>query len=59
MTANLRVIEGAGNQGDRAHELLVAIVDVLDEKGEGVSIATILGCLELAKSIILETAAGE
>lgn len=45
----LRVVEGTGNHVDRAEELAQAISDTIYEKGEGMTFAAIIGCLEMVK----------
>lgn len=44
-----KVIEGTGNHVDRAAELARAINDTIQEKGEGMTFAAIIGCLEIVK----------
>jgi hypothetical protein len=48
----IRVIEGKGRTEDRSLVLLDAIVAVVYEAGEGLSVATVIGCLDLAKDVI-------
>lgn len=52
-----KVIEGTGNHVDRAAELARAINDTIQEKGEGMTFAAIIGCLEIVKATRLAEAA--
>jgi len=45
----LKVIEGTGNHVDRAEVLAQSIYDIIHEKGEGMTFAAIIGCLEMVK----------
>ena len=45
----LKLVEGTGNHVDRAEELARAISDTINEKGEGMTFAAIIGCLEMVK----------
>ena len=46
--------EGKGNTLDRSEELCEAIKAACYENGEGLALAFVLGCLEIAKVEILE-----
>jgi hypothetical protein len=52
----LRVIEGTGNHVDRAAELTQAVYDVINEKGEGMTFAAIIGSLEMVKMTLFAEA---
>jgi hypothetical protein len=48
----IRVIEGKGRTEDRSLVLLEAIVAAVNEAGKGLSVAAVIGCLDLAKDFI-------
>jgi hypothetical protein len=48
----IRVIEGKGRTEDRSLVLLEAIVAAVNEAGKGLSVAAVIGCLDLAKDVI-------
>jgi hypothetical protein len=53
----LKMVEGTGNHVDRAEELARAISDAIHEKGEGMTFAAVIGCLEIVKATMLAEAA--
>ena len=53
----VKLIDGTGNHIDRAAELARAINDTIQEKGEGMTFAAIIGCLEIVKATRLAEAA--
>jgi hypothetical protein len=59
MTLQLRVIEGKGRTEDRSAELFEAIMDLIETTCEDMSVATVIGTLELAKLAVLESVAEE
>jgi len=50
----LKPIEGSGNDIDRSVQITKAIKRACYENGEGMALAFVLGCLEIAKSEIME-----
>jgi hypothetical protein len=50
----LTKVEGNGNTLDRAVQITEAIKDACYKHGEGMAVAFIIGCLEIAKAEILE-----
>lgn len=49
----MQVIEGSGREYDRSAELVEAIMEAVYAKAQGMSIAAVVGCLELAKLEII------
>lgn len=56
MSAQLKPISGAGNHKDRAAELAREICDLVLERGEGMTFAAVIGCLEIVKMQMFEEA---
>ena len=54
--AKLTAIDGAGNHADRAEQLLEAIIQAIEEKGEGMTYAAVIGTLEIAKMLAFQEA---
>jgi len=50
----LKLVEGAGPTEDRAEEMAEAIRSLIYERGEGMSLAAVIGVLEIVKVEILE-----
>jgi hypothetical protein len=50
----LKLVEGAGPTEDRAEEMAEAIRAIIYERGEGMSLAAVIGVLEIVKVEILE-----
>ena len=53
MTPQLSVIQGAGATVDRAAALCEAIQEAVYEHGAGLSLAAVIGALEIAKMEVL------
>lgn len=52
----MQVIEGAGRDTDRAQDLGDAIMAAVEEHAQGMSLAAVIGALELVKmTIVLES----
>lgn len=49
----ISVIEGKGREYDRSAELVEAIMEAVYEKAQGMSVAAVVGCLEIAKLEII------
>lgn len=52
----LTIVEGKGTIPDRSEELCQAIKDAVYEIGDGMPIAAVIGCLEIAKLEIMRDA---
>jgi hypothetical protein len=50
----MRVFEGKGREVDRGGVLMKAILQAIDNHAEGMTVISILGCLELAKIAVLD-----
>lgn len=50
------VITGGKSTPDRAGELAEAVKDLIYDRGEGLSLAAIIGCLEIVKAELLAAA---
>jgi hypothetical protein len=48
----IRVIQGQGRESDRSGDLAQSIMDLIDEKAEGMPVSHIMGCLECVKQQI-------
>ena len=48
--------KGSGNSVDRATDLTQAIKTLIYDEAEGLSMALVIGCIEIAKAEILEEA---
>lgn len=48
------VIEGGGRTSDKSAELIAALMDAIDEHCEGLSVVTVLGCVEVVKILVLQ-----
>lgn len=48
------VIEGKGREYDRSAELVEAIKEAVYETAQGMSVAAVIGCLEIAKLEIIQ-----
>ena len=51
---NITTIKGSGNSLDRAEEVINAIKDAVYETADGMSLAAVIGCIEIAKVEILK-----
>ena len=49
----IRVIEGSGREYERSGDLVDAIMQAVYDNAQGMSVAAVIGCLELAKLEIL------
>lgn len=50
---SLTPVEGEGRDTDRTGKLVDAIVEAVYDNAEGMPVATVLGCIDLAKMDIL------
>ena len=53
------VIEGAGRTSDHRAELVAAILQAIDDRDGYLSIVEIIGCLEVAKVMVLDGTADD
>lgn len=49
----MRLIEGKGREVDRGGALMEAILQAIDDHAEGMTVVSVIGCLELAKVVVL------
>jgi hypothetical protein len=49
----IRVIEGKGRDLDRSGNLIEAIMQAVDDHAEGMTIVSVIGCLEMAKVMVM------
>lgn len=52
----ISVIQGGGREIDRTGDLAQEIMDLIDEKAEGMPVAHIIGCLEAVKLTVWDQA---
>jgi hypothetical protein len=50
----MKVIEGKGRETDRGGALMEAILQAIDDHAEGMTVVSVIGCLEMAKLIVLQ-----
>lgn len=50
----LTALEGDGTPADRTYDLTFEICELIREKGIGMTVANIVGCLEMAKMTIVQ-----
>jgi len=49
----MRVFEGKGREVDRGGVLMEAILQAIDDHAEGMTVVSVIGCLEMAKVVVL------
>ena len=49
----MRLIEGKGREVDRGGALMEAILQAIDYHAEGMTVVSVIGCLEMAKVVVL------
>ena len=55
----MRVFKGKGREVDRGSALMDAIMLAVDDHAEGMTIIAVLGCLELAKAVVMTESEGD
>ena len=49
----MRVFEGKGREVDRGGNLMAAILQAIDDHAEGMTVVSVIGCLEMAKVVVM------
>ena len=49
----MKVFEGKGREVDRGGTLMEAILQAIDDHAEGMTVVSVIGCLEMAKVVVL------
>jgi hypothetical protein len=55
----MRVLKGKGREVDRGSALMDAIMLAVDDHAEGMTIMAVIGCLELAKAVVMTESEGD
>jgi hypothetical protein len=55
----MRLIEGKGREVDRGGNLMAAILQTINEHAEGMTVIAVLGCLEMAKVVVMTESEGD
>jgi hypothetical protein len=55
----MRVFEGKGREVDRGSALMDAIMLAVDDHAEGMTVVSVIGCLEMAKVVVMTESEGD
>ena len=55
----MRVFKGKGREVDRGSALMDAIMLAVDDHAEGMTVVSVIGCLEMAKVVVMTESEGD
>ena len=55
----MRVFEGKGRESDRGGALMAVILQAINEHAEGMTVVSVIGCLEMAKVVVMTESEGD